>query len=304
MAKVLVPGGYGFLGRRVVEKLKNLGYEVIAVSRTTDLRKWNEALDIFNLTRPDYVINCAAFFGGIQFGIDKSGEIFFNNITISTNVMECARALDIKRIVTPMANCTYPGHLTDLFREEQWWDGALHESVLSYGFVSKARWVQSWAYYRQYGLEGISLIMPNMYGEGDHLDDYRSHALGALIARFVKAKRNNEREVVVWGTGKPVREWLYAGDGAEALVRALAIPMTEEPINVGTGVGVSVRDLAGLIANAVDYEGWVEFDASKPDGAMYKALDCTRMKEIFNWEPEIDLEKGIKRTVNWYLKEM
>jgi GDP-L-fucose synthase len=216
--------------------------------------------------------------------------------------MEAARLTGVKRFINPISNCSYPGHLTKDFKEEEWWDGSLHESVLVYGFVRKASWVQSWAYYKQYGFVTINLILPNMYGPGDHFDETRSHALGALIMKFVETERKQIPEVVVWGTGRPVREWLYVDDGAEALIRALEIEPTIEPINVGIGFGVSISELAQLIKETVGYEGKVVFDQSKPDGAPHKTMDNTRLKKIFNWIPHTTLKEGIARTVAWYME--
>ncbi len=248
------------------------------------------------------ITKCAAFVGGIQFGYEKPGEIFYNNILMSTYLMETARLTDVKRFINPISNCSYPARLTKDFKEEEWWDGPLHESVLVYGFVRKASWVQSWAYYKQYGFETINLILPNMYGPGDHFDEKRSHALGALIMKFVEAKRKNLPSVVVWGTGKPIREWLYVDDGAEILIRALEIEPTIEPINVGVGKGISILELAELIKEVVGYEGEIVLDRSKPDGAPYKTMDNTKLKKIFKWEPPTSLREGIEKTVGWYIK--
>ncbi|MCX6003851.1 MAG: NAD-dependent epimerase/dehydratase family protein, partial [Chloroflexi bacterium] len=175
-------------------------------------------------------------------------------------------------------------------------------SVMVYAFVRKASWMQSWAYNRQYGFQTINLILPNMYGPGDHFDETRSHALGALIMKFVEAKRKNQPQVVVWGTGKPVREWLYVDDGAEAMTRAFDIMPTTEPINVGVGIGVSVAELAALIAEVASYKGKIVYDTSKPDGAPHKTMNNDKLKVAFQWVPSTDLKAGIEETVKWYLE--
>lgn len=220
---------------------------------------------------------------------------------MSTNLMEASRLAKVKRFINPISNCSYPGHLTKNFKEGQWWDGPLHESVLVCGFVRKASWVQSWAYHKQYGFVTINLILPNMYGPGDHFDDNRSHALGALIMKFIEAKRQDHPEVVVWGTGKPIREWLYVDDGAEALLRALDIEPISEPINVGIGKGVSIFELAEIIKETVGYKGKIIFDTSKPDGAPYRIMDNTRLKNFLNWVPQTSLSEGIQKTIEWYI---
>lgn len=301
--KVFVPGGNGFLGQRVVQKLTEKGISFVSLSLRDgiDFRDFNQTKELFSKEKFDTVINCAAFVGGIQFGYEKPGEIFYNNILMVTTLMEAARLTGVERFINPISNCSYPGHLTKDFKEEEWWDGPLHESVLVYGFVRKASWVQSWAYYKQYGFVTINLILPNMYGPGDHFDETRSHALGALIMKFVEAKKRKLPEVVVWGTGKPVREWLYVDDGAQALIRAMEIEPTIEPINVGVGFGVSISELARLIKETVGYEGKIVFDPSKPDGAPHKTMDNTRLKKIFNWVPPTTLKEGIAATVAWYM---
>lgn len=302
--KIFVPGGNGFLGKRVVKKLeeKNIDYVSLSLRDGYDFRNFEQTKELFEKEKFDAVINCAAFVGGIQFGYEKPGEIFYNNILMSTSLMEAARLSGVKRFINPISNCSYPARLTKDFKEEEWWDGPLHESVLVYGFVRKASWVQSWAYYKQYGFETINLILPNMYGQSDHFDEKRSHALGALIMKFVEAKRKNLPSVTVWGTGKPIREWLYVDDGGETLIRALKIEPTIEPINVGVGKGISILELAELIKEVVGYEGEIVLDKSKPDGAPYKTMDNTELKKIFKWVPPTSLRTGIEKTVEWYIE--
>ena len=301
--KIFIPGGNGFLGKRVVTKLKQKGISFVSLSLRdgADFRDATQTRALFEKERFDAVINCAAFVGGIEWGYEKPGELFYNNILMLTNLMESARLTGVKRFANPISNCSYPGHLTKDFKEEEWWNGPLHESVMVYGFARKASWVQSWAYYKQYGFETINLILPNMYGPGDHFDESRSHALGALIMKFVEAKRNNEPQVVVWGTGKPIREWLYVDDGADILINALEIDHTPEPINIGVGEGISILDLARIIRETVGYQGKIILDKSRPDGAPHKTMDNTRLKEVFNWTPPTTLREGIEKTVKWYI---
>jgi GDP-L-fucose synthase len=302
LKKIFVPGGNGFLGKSVVKKLKEINIDYISLSLRDgyDFRNFKQTKELFEKEVFDAVINCAAFVGGIQFGYEKPGELFYNNILMSTNLMEASRLTKIKRFINPISNCSYPAHLTKDFKEVEWWDGALHESVLVYGFVRKASWVQGWAYYKQYGFKTINLILPNMYGPRDHFEEKRSHALGALIMKFEEAKKKNLPNVTVWGTGKPIREWLYVDDGAETLIRALEIEPTIEPINVGVGKGISILELAELIKEGVGYRGEIILDKSKPDGAPYKTMDNTKMKKIFKWVPPTSLEEGIEKTVEWY----
>lgn len=302
--KIFVAGGNGFLGQNVVKVLKNNNRHIISLSLRdgVDFRDFKQTKHLFKKEKFDAVINCSAFVGGIQFGYEKPGEIFYNNILMSTYLMEASRLTNVKRFINPISNCSYPEHLTKDFKEDEWWDGPLHESVLVYGFVRKASWIQAWAYNKQYGFTTINLILPNMYGPGDSFDETRSHALGAFIMKFVEAKKKNKPEVVVWGSGKPIREWLYVEDGAQAMVKALDINSTIEPVNIGIGKGISIADLALLIKDTVDYKGKIVFDFSKPDGAPYKTMDNSRMKTIFKWKPQTNLKEGIKKTIEWYIE--
>ena len=170
-----------------------------------------------------------------------------------------------------------------------------------YGMVRKAQWSQTWAYTKQYGMKFINLVLPNMYGPGDYFDAERSHALGALLMKITNAKKKNLPEVVVWGTGKPVREWLYVDDGAEALIRALDINYYVDPINIGIGRGISIKYLAQLIKRIVGYKGKLIFDKTKPDGAPYKVMDVSLCRKIFRWLPKTELTEGVEKTYKWYL---
>jgi len=304
--KILVAGGTGFVGKRVIRKLEERGanYLSTSLSKGTDFRNFEATKEYFDKEKPDFVINCAAFVGGVMFGIKRPGEIFFNNTLMAANLMEAARLSGVERFINPISNCTYPGKAT-YFKEDEWWDGPMHESVVAYATVRKASWLQGWAYKQQYGFDSIHLILPNMYGPGDHFEEVRSHVLGALIMKFIEAKENNKPEVIVWGTGKPIREWLYIDDGAEALIKALEIKDIIDPVNIGVGEGISIIDLANLIKEAVGFEGRIVMDETKPDGAMCKIMDNERMKKIFSgWQPQIGLKEGIKYTIEDYYKNV
>ncbi len=302
---ILVAGGTGFLGSHVISKLKNSGNSYISssLSQGVDFRDYAQTEQLFKKNKIDIVINCAAFVGGIAWGYEKAAEMYLNNTLISTNLMDLSHKYTIKRFINPISNCSYPSHLTKDFDENDWWDGELHESVLTYGFVRKASWIQGWSYYKQYGMESIHLILPNMYGPGDHFDEKRSHALGALIKKIVDAKLDNKSQVVVWGTGTPVREWLYVEDAADILIKSVSITPTIEPINIGVGKGISVKDMSELIQSIVDYKGKLVFDLTKPDGAPHKTMNNSRMiKHFMGWKPPTSLKQGIANTVDWYIK--
>lgn len=300
---ILVLGATGFLGKNVCIQLnkKELKYVSTSKSLGIDLRDYHQTLSLFETIEPDYIINCAAYVGGIQFGYKYPVELYSNNLKINLNILEAAQKTKVKRIVNPISNCVYPAEAT-LFKEEALWNGPMHESVLVYGFVRKAFLIGSWAYAKEFKMDVLNLILSNMYGPEDHFEEERSHALGALVMKFERAKRNKEPYVNVWGTGKPVREWLHVHDGAEALIRGLSSPPSIEPVNIGVASGISIIELANLIKEYIGYEGDIKLDSSKPDGAEYKTVDGTQGEKLLGWKPQIQLKQGIKDTINWYLR--
>ncbi len=302
LPKIFVAGGTGFLGKRLISRLEKERYPYCTTSLSlgVDFRDKKQTEDYFEKERPDIVMNVAAYVGGIQFGLQHEGEIFYNNILINTNLLEASRKYHIKRFINPISNCSYPDVAEKDFKEEEWWDGPLHPSVLVYGFAKKATWVQAYAYHRQYGMDIVTFLVPNMYGPGDHFDAVRSHALGALIMKMVKAKEEKLPEVVIWGSGKPVREWLYVDDCVEAFFRARTMPPVSDPINLGQGVAISIAEMATMIATIVDYHGTLVFDTTKQDGAPYKIMNIDRMKSILQWTPPTALQEGIEKTIVWY----
>lgn len=300
---ILVTGATGFLGKRVCRLLDcmKLPYTKTSLSLGVDLRDEKQTMELFDKIRPEYVLHCASYVGGIQFGLKHTGEMYRNGLLIQVNLLEACREFQIKRLVNPISNCAYPGK-SIIFKEEEFWDGELHESVRIYGMVRKLSYIGAISYYEQYGLDTINLILSNMYGPEDHFEPERSHALGALVMKFVEAKEQDFPSVCIWGTGKPVREWLYVDDGASAMVRAMAIEPYQGIINVGVAKGISIYDMAMMIKEIVGYQGGVTFDAAKTDGALYKTVDGSLGKRLLDWQPEMDFEQGVRTTVEWYLK--
>lgn len=303
---IVVTGATGFLGQRVCALLEAQGQPFTRISRSlgADLRDaaaTRAALEAaFAGHSERKLIHCAAHVGGIQFGLKRAAELFHHNLAMTLALYEAAVALGVQRIVNPISNCAYPGAAT-LFKEDEFWDGPLHESVLAYGFARKASWVGAWAYQQQHGLDVLSLILSNMYGPGDHFEPERSHALGALVHRIHEAKLAGAAEVLIWGTGTPVREWLHVDDGAEALVRGLSAPATAEPVNIGVAQGISIIDMARLIAEELGYQGRLVTDPSKPDGAPYKTVDGRRGEALLQWRPQREFRAGVRETIAWYL---
>jgi GDP-L-fucose synthase len=300
---ILITGATGFLGKRVAKKLIAKGKNPIMTSLSlgVDLRDYNQTISFFQKEKPEIVLNCASYVGGIQFGLKHPVEFFENNLLMNINLLRAAKESGVKRIVNPISNCVYPAQAT-LFKEDEIWDGPLHESVLVYGFVRKAFWVGSWAYNRQYNLDVINIVLSNMYGPEDHFEEERSHALGALIMKFVQAKRNNSPYVNVWGSGKPVREWLHIDDGAEAMIRSMDMEPTVDFINIGVASGISIIDMCLLIKKLTGYQGELKLDPDKPDGAPYKTVDGSRGEKLLKWKPSIPFEEGVAETIKWYEK--
>jgi GDP-L-fucose synthase len=300
---ILVTGATGFLGKRVCRRLARAGLQFTrtGLSLGTDLRERGQTMALFDKIRPTHVLNCAAFVGGIQFGYKHPVGLFSNNLLMTLNLLEASQAYGLKRLVNPISNCAYPARAT-LFKEDEFWDGPLHESVLVYGFARKASCVGSWAYARECGLDVLNLILSNMYGPEDHFEAERSHALGALIMKFATAKRDDKPFVDVWGSGKPVREWLHVDDGAEAMVRGLDASASIDPVNVGVGKGVSILEMAEIIRDMVGYRGELRLDPSKADGAPYKTVEGTRGAALLGWTPGIEFKTGVRQTIDWYLE--
>jgi GDP-L-fucose synthase len=302
---VVVTGGQGFLGSRVAARLLALGARAISISRRSgcDLRDLDAAERFLRAHRPEIVINCAAHQGGIAYQRLRPGTIFFDNLLMGANAMEAARRASVSRYVNIIAGCAYPGEPRDgVLRESEILNGPLHPTVENYGAAKRAALVQALSYRREFGFDAISLVLVNLYGPGEHFHPDRSHALAALLRKFYEAKRSGAGSVMVWGTGRAIREWTFVDDAAEGIVHAAERYADALPLNIAVGKGQTVAELAGLIREAVGYEGSIEFDATKPDGALCKIADTTRMKAILAWEPPTPLRSGIRRTLDWFVE--
>lgn len=303
--KIAIPGGTGFFGSHIVSKLKTFDCEIFIPDHTKgiDFRKREDCEDFFKQTKPQIVINCAAFQGGIGFHSGKQADLFMDNILMGCYLLEAARRAGIEKFVNIIAGCAYPGYLEkDILNETDFWNGELHDTIFSYGFPRKASIIYGKALYKQYGFNSIHLVYANMYGPGDHFNPSQSKALAALIRKIFEAKRDNLPAVEIWGTGKPLRDWLYVKDGADVALRAAEIYDSIEPLNIATGKGISVKDLAETIKKAADYKGTFVYNTEKPDGALKKVFGVTKMKRELKWEPKTSIEQGIKETVEWFGK--
>jgi GDP-L-fucose synthase len=302
MTKILVLGGSGFLGSSVTAAFRARGCEVETCSRRTgvDARDEDALAACLRRSNPDILVHAAAHVGGIAYNAQCPVEIFEDNLLLGFAVVRAARRTGIKKLVNIMPNCTYPGEM-ELYSESRWWDGPMHPTVVTYGMPRKALWAHAWACQAENELASIHLVLPNLYGPGDHFDVVRSHALGALVRKIVDAKHNGIAQIEVWGTGNAVREWMYVEDAAEGIVMAAERYSEIEILNLGSGKGCSIRALAKMIAEAAGWRGELVFDSARPDGAPIKILDTRKMTEKLGaWYPATRLADGIARTVAWY----
>lgn len=303
--KIVVTGGNGFFGSHIVDRLRKIECEIF-VPRTRDridFRKYKDCFSYLDSTKPDIVINCAANQGGIAYHIGKQADLFMDNMLMGTFLMQVSQQIGVKKFVNIVAGCSYPGYVENgEMNEDEYWNGKLHESIFSFGFPRKASTVYGLALKRQFNFNSIHLIMANMFGPREHFNSEQSKALAGLIRKMYEAKKNNLPKVEVWGTGKPTRDWLYVKDGAEAILRATAYYNDIEPLNITTGVGISVAKLAETIKAIVGYKGKLVYDTDKPDGAMHKTFGIKKMQKILGWMPSTPIDKGIKETVEWFGK--
>ena len=304
--RIVVTGGFGFLGAHVTRTLCRAGHDAVPLSRRNglDLRDGESTGALLSKLRPDLVVHCAARVGGIAYNDLKPVEVFTDNTRIAMGLLEGLETAGVDRLVSILPNCTYPGDKA-IYTETGWWDGPLHPSVMCYGLPRKVLWGLAESHARKWGLRSVHLILPNMYGPGDHFDPVRSHALGALVSKIVDAQRSGVGEVLVWGTGKPVREWLYVEDGAEVVALVMdrfdaAVEVPDRILNIGTGQGVSIGELARMIQAAAGWDGTLLFDPTRPDGAPVKRMDPQRMRQVLGWSPPTGLSAGIAATVAWY----
>ncbi|MCX5796578.1 MAG: GDP-L-fucose synthase [Elusimicrobia bacterium] len=299
--RVLVTGGAGFLGRQVVERLATLGAEVfVPRSREYDLRLPDVVQRVFRDFPCQTVFHLAARVGGIGANRANPGSFFYDNLMMGALLMEAARRVGVDKFVQVGTVCAYPKFTPVPFREANLWDGYPEETNAPYGIAKKALLVQAQAYRSQYGFNAIYLLPVNLYGPHDNSDLESSHVIPALIRKCLEAKAAGRPTVTLWGSGKATREFLYVGDAAEALVLAGEFYDCGEPVNLGSGSEISIKELANLIKRVVGFEGEFVWDASKPDGQPRRCLDTSRAREAFGWTAQTSLEDGLSRTIRWY----
>jgi len=302
-ARVLVTGGAGFLGSAVGRKLAERGATDVVVprSRDYDLTDSGDAARLFDETRPDLVVHLAARVGGIGANMEHPADIYLANLLMGTYVIEEARRAGVAKTVLIGTICSYPKFAPVPFQETALWDGFPEATNAPYGVAKKALLVHAQANRAQYGQNCIYLLPANLYGPGDKFNPAVSHVIPALIKKFVDAKRSGWDHVEVWGTGQATREFLYVTDAAEGIVAATQHYEDAEPVNLGTGEEVAIKDLAELIAKLVGFDGELRWDPSRPGGQPRRRVDVSRAREKFGFEASVGLEDGLRETIEWYV---
>jgi GDP-L-fucose synthase len=301
---VLVTGGAGFLGKRVVAELKSRGYEDIFVPRSAehDLTEQSKVRDLIRSVQPDLVIHLAAVVGGIGANQQNPGKYFYDNLMMGVMLIEECRLGGVEKIVSVGTICAYPKFAPMPFKEDDIWNGYPEETNAPYGLAKKMLLVQSQAYRQQYGFNAVYLLPVNLYGPGDNFHEDSSHVIPALIKKCIDAKNSGAAEIVLWGDGSPTREFLYVDDAARGVVDAAEKYNESLPVNLGSGVEISIKDLSEQIAALTGFKGRVTWDTSKPNGQPRRKLDIARAIEKFGFQSEVDFESGLKSTIDWYVK--
>jgi GDP-L-fucose synthase len=299
---IIVTGGAGFLGSNVVAKLRERGAKDIFVVRSKDydLRHEANVRRLLTDVKATMIVHIAAVVGGIGANREHPGSFFYDNLMMGVMLMEHARQFGIEKFVAVGTICAYPKFTPIPFKEEDLWGGYPEETNAPYGLAKKMLLVQGQAYRQEYGFNSIYLLPVNLYGPGDNFDPASSHVIPALIKKCFDAIRNNDPVIEVWGDGSPTREFLYVKDAAEGIVRAAERYNGDEPVNLGSGREISIKDLTLTIARLTGFQGELRFDPTKPNGQPRRQLDVTRAKAYFGFEAETSFEDGLRQTIEWY----
>tara|TARA_R100001510_G_C7656380_1_gene216322 strand:- start:1289 stop:2206 length:918 start_codon:yes stop_codon:yes gene_type:complete len=301
---ILILGSTGFIGKNLLKKLIAMGYNVFTAERSSgvDLRSYEQVISLLRRTNPEVVFNLASHGGSVHYVKTFPADVFFDNVQMSLNLYKAISEINPSiKIIQPLSNCSYPGD-SQIQKEEEWLSGDVHPSVFSFGNSKRSVYYGSKCYRNQYGIKTINMIFPNTYGPGDSTDPNHTHALNGMAIRMLKAKISKDRKFFVWGTGAPIREWVYIDDFIEVLVRCLKIEAQEYPVNVGHGRGYSIADSAALIKRACGFNGQIVFDTKYKDGDPIKIVDGSRFKNLFKDFEFYDHFKGIENTIRYYEK--
>ena len=300
--RVLVTGGAGFLGSFVVEKLKSRGCKNVFIPRSKDydLVDMEAVRRLYRDAKPDVVIHLAAIVGGIGANRANPGKFFYDNLMMGAQMMEEGRQVGLEKFVAIGTICAYPKFTPTPFKEDDLWNGYPEETNAPYGLAKKMLLVQAQAYRQQYGFNAIYLLPVNLYGPRDNFNPASSHVIPAIVKKCFDAIQNREDELAIWGTGKATREFLYVEDCAEGILLATENYNGSNPVNLGAGFEISIRDLAGMITRLIGYKGKIVWDTSKPDGQPRRMLDTSKAEDYFGFKAKTSFEEGLKKTVRWY----
>lgn len=300
--RIMVTGGAGFLGTHLVQKLKNKGCREVFIPRVEDydLVQMECVKKAYQDIRPDIVIHLAAVVGGIGANRENPGKFFYDNLMMGTQLMEIGRQRELEKFVALGTICCYPKITPVPFKEDDLWNGYPEETNAPYGLAKKMLLVQSQSYRQQYGLNSIFLMPVNLYGPGDNFNPSSSHVIPALIKKCLDAIKEKKDEIVVWGSGKPTREFLYVEDAAEGIILAAERYDKSDPVNLGAGFEISIRELLEKIVILTGFKGRIIWDSSKPDGQPRRMLDTSRAFREFGFKAKTDFAGGLRNTIEWY----
>jgi len=303
--RITITGGKGFLGKHLIKAFRDRGHENIAVADLPDynLIDLGDVRRLYEETKPDIVVHLAAKVGGIGFNRENPGSLFYDNIMMGVQLIHEGYLRKIDKFVALGTICAYPKFTPVPFREDDLWNGYPEETNAPYGLAKKMMLVQSQAYRQQYGFNSIFLLPVNLYGPGDNFDPRSSHVIPALIKKCVDARIRREGEIIVWGSGKATREFFYVEDAAEAIVLATERYNKSEPVNIGAGFEISIRDLVELIVELTGFKGRIAWDASQPDGQPRRMLDTGKALTELGFRAATDFREGLRKTISWYEAE-
>lgn len=303
MKKVLLTGGTGFVGKNIVNKLSNK-YNLVSIgSKNCDLRNQNECKNLISHIKPDVIVHAAGTVGGIGANKDNPATFMYENLIMGSNIIHESMNNSVSKFVLLGTVCSYPKFTKVPFREDDVWNGYPEETNAPYGIAKKTLMKLIETYNQQYGFNGVNLIPVNMYGPHDHFNLTTSHVIPALILKVQKAIQNRDKSILVWGTGEASREFLFAPDCADAIELAIEKDVSPQPINIGNGKEIKIKNLVETICKIMNYDGIIEYDSTKPDGQPRRCLDVTKSKELLGFEAKTDLHNGLMQTINWFLEQ-
>jgi GDP-L-fucose synthase len=302
--RIVVTGGAGFLGGYIIDGLQKRGCENILVPKIEDYNLVNlpDVVRMYDDMKPDIVIHLAAVVGGIGANRQHPGKFFYENLMMGAQLIEQARLRNLEKIVALGTVCSYPKFTPVPFKEDDLWNGYPEETNAPYGLAKKMLLVQSQSYRTEYGLNSIFLVPVNLYGPGDNFNPESSHVIPALIKKCVDAVDAGDDHIVCWGTGKASREFIYVSDAAEGILLATEHYNGPEPVNIGAGFEITIKDLVGKIVKLTGFKGQIRWDSSQPDGQPRRRLDVSRAKQLFGFEAQMSFDEGLKRIIDWFLK--